>query len=381
MKHCDCCCCCCLFDIQEMYKLNEKVFHSASEALDHYIRDFQMCNDYKHVETSIAKSTSKQYRLDKLENMMHAKVKKPIFNNFIKNNNNTDINQLANNLTASTETSSFFTDRRDETSFEALNQVEKLISNLSTKVEDYKSDSKLMSQNLIIKYLKIYGIFFCSSKGGSLSLSKLKTDGSFSSLSSNSCKDFSNEVKAQTTDESDPIMRSIIKFEDLNKQLSSHNMFSKVQSSIPSTNNEDTIKTVPKPVGNPTQNSPKPFTKMPVIQTTVSLQPLPKPFNSNTVQALPKPPDFISVQPMKQKSPIQTTIPKVSSAITETVTKPIKVEPITSPVPALKPLFTPTHFEVTAKPVATENKLTAFLEVGPNSVNFVNECIKIIEGN
>lgn len=227
----------------------------------------------------------------------------------------------------------------------------------------------------------LYGIFFGSFKGGSLSFSKLKTDGSFSSSSSSSCKDFSNEVKAQTKDESDPIMRSIIKFEDLNKQLSSHNMFCTVQSSIPSKNNEDIEKTVPKPVGIPTQNSPKPFTTMPVGQTTVSPQPLSKPFDSNPVQTLPKQPDFMSeVQTIKQKSPIQITTPKVSSAISETV-KQVKVEPIRSPVPALKPLFTPTHFEVTAKPVATERKLTALLEVGPNSVNFVNECIKIIEGN
>jgi hypothetical protein len=123
-----------------MYKLNEKVFNSASEALDHYIRDFQMCNDYTNVETSRAKSTRKEYRLDKLEDIMSTRVRAPLFNNLI---NNSEVNSLGN-LTSSTENSSFLTEnKRDERSFEAINQVEKLIHNLSTKVEDYKSDSKI----------------------------------------------------------------------------------------------------------------------------------------------------------------------------------------------------------------------------------------------
>lgn len=37
----------------------------------------------------------------------------------------------------------------------------------------------------------------------------------------------------QHSDLDDPIVRSILKFEDLNKQLSSKNLFSKIESSIP----------------------------------------------------------------------------------------------------------------------------------------------------
>jgi len=70
----------------------------------------------------------------------------------------------------------------------------------------------------------------------------LKGIGSFNSTgkSSNSNLDFSSSSKStedgkqhlQLTDINDPIMKSIIKFEDLNKQLLSKNLFTKIESSL-----------------------------------------------------------------------------------------------------------------------------------------------------
>jgi len=56
--------------------------------------------------------------------------------------------------------------------------------------------------------------------------------------SSNSNLDYSSssrsadDSKQQLTDLNDPIMKSIMKFEDLNKQLSSKNLFTKIESSL-----------------------------------------------------------------------------------------------------------------------------------------------------
>ncbi len=70
----------------------------------------------------------------------------------------------------------------------------------------------------------------------------MKGIGSFNSTgkSSNSNLDFSSSSKStedgkqhlQLTDINDPIMKSIIKFEDLNKQLLSKNLFTKIESSL-----------------------------------------------------------------------------------------------------------------------------------------------------
>ena len=149
-----------------------------------------------------------------------------------------------------------------------------------------------------------------------------------------------------------------MKFEDLNKQLSSSHMFTKVQSSIP-VNDNNVHKTVLKPIADKTVPSlPKPFSPTPVIQTTISQS-----------QSLPKSPSIVQT---KLKSPIPNeTVAKSGN----TVSPGLK--------PTQKHLFTPvkTLFEVKTRTTPTpENKLTAYLEVGPNSVNFVNECIKIIEG-
>ena len=52
--------------------------------------------------------------------------------------------QNADNIVFKVRNSYFLTEnKRDERSFEEINQVERLIHNLSTKVEEYKSDSKI----------------------------------------------------------------------------------------------------------------------------------------------------------------------------------------------------------------------------------------------
>lgn len=109
-----------------MYKLNDKKFTSASDALDQYIKNYQL-NNFKNMETSVAKSTTKEYRLDKLEVLMNSKIKSPIFNNFISSANSSESEKHS---------------MKNDTNCNAINQVEKLINNLTNKVEDYKSDSK-----------------------------------------------------------------------------------------------------------------------------------------------------------------------------------------------------------------------------------------------
>ena len=120
-----------------MYKLNNKEFTNATDALDQYIKNFQLTNNFKNIETHTAKSCTKEYRLDQLENFMNKNLKAPIFNNLIDksvhSNNNSEISFIE-------------MERKNKSSnvgsFNAINQVEKLIHNLSSKVDDFKSDGK-----------------------------------------------------------------------------------------------------------------------------------------------------------------------------------------------------------------------------------------------
>lgn len=59
---------------------------------------------------------------------------------------------------------------------------------------------------------------------------------SFKKLSENLDKAFdSNNKRSSNELENDPILKSIMKFEDLNKQLCSNNLFTKIDSSISTT--------------------------------------------------------------------------------------------------------------------------------------------------
>ena len=121
-----------------MYKLQDRVFDNASDALDHYIRNFQLNSDFKSMDTSSVKSINKEFRLDKLETLMKSHLKKPIFSNFIVENNiNSPIEFNINKNVGPMDTGP---------SQNAINQVEKLISNLSCKVEDYsRTEGKLIT--------------------------------------------------------------------------------------------------------------------------------------------------------------------------------------------------------------------------------------------
>lgn len=201
-----------------MYKLNDKSFSNATEALDHYIKDFQLCHNYKNMETSVAKSTQKQFRIEKLENIMSTNLKKNIFNNLIGSASSTSGSSGNTSMTLSSSEGSLFNEmKKDETGLDAINQVEKLINNLSSKVEDYKSE----------------GSSFSKHKDGTIS----STSSSYMDFSSkmdqlNGTDERSKQIDLQY-DQDDPILRSISKFEDLNKQLSSNNLFTKVESSLP----------------------------------------------------------------------------------------------------------------------------------------------------
>ena len=175
-----------------MYKLNDKEFLSASDALDYYIKTFQMSN-IKHMETRAAKSTTKEFRLDKLENLMSTKLNKPIFNNLIVPTENSSCNQI---VTANSLALIDSIDRGSETGMNAINQIEKLISNLSHKIEDYKAQGDNVGKQSV----------------------------NFS---------YKEDSKHNTSNESnDPILKSLKTFEDLNKQFSSQNLFTRIESSL-----------------------------------------------------------------------------------------------------------------------------------------------------
>jgi len=112
--------------IFKMYKLHGKAFNNASDALDYYIKNFQMNSDFQNIETSFSKSVAKEYRLDKLEALMNTNLKTPIFNNLI----------ISSDESAEKNEVNLF-DNSHCPDLTAISQVEKLINNLSCKVDDY----------------------------------------------------------------------------------------------------------------------------------------------------------------------------------------------------------------------------------------------------
>ena len=83
----------------------------------------------------------------------------------------------------------------------------------------------VFNKNMFISFFKILQGISCLNSTGKSSNSNLDY-----SSSSKSTED--SKHQAELTDFNDPIIKSIMKFEDLNRQLSSKNLFSKIESSL-----------------------------------------------------------------------------------------------------------------------------------------------------
>ncbi len=111
-----------------MYKVHGKAFNNASDALDFYIKNFQINSNYQNIETRCSKSVTKEYRLDKLEALMNTNLKMPIFN-FVSCDEPESLSDKSKAISIAIDSHC--------PDLTAISQVEKLINNLSCKVDNY----------------------------------------------------------------------------------------------------------------------------------------------------------------------------------------------------------------------------------------------------
>jgi hypothetical protein len=155
-----------------MYRLNEKEFSSATEALDYYISNFNFGNIVIKSQDRCKEFHPPPDRLETYN--FNSNLKKPKFCSL--NNISTEESKEKN----------------------ACHEIEKLLNTLSNRILDYKKDEiNLTSKNQSELNLKSEN-------------KKIKTDLS----------------------QDDPILKSLSRFEDLNKQLSSTNLFERIDSSL-----------------------------------------------------------------------------------------------------------------------------------------------------
>lgn len=141
-----------------MFRLNDKEFSSATEALDYYIANYDFdsntnTNNILNRKLNIYQETN-QFKM-------------------VNKNKSSSLNNLPTELTKESN---------------ACHEIEKLLNVLTNRIQDYKKDEiSLQNKPTKLEAVKI---------------------------------------------EDDPILKSLSRFEDLNKQLSSNNLFERIDSSL-----------------------------------------------------------------------------------------------------------------------------------------------------
>ena len=157
-----------------MYKINDREFASATQALDYYISNF----DFGSPSLSISTKTN----TDKFQNILET-------NNFaLTKSKFSSLNNIPLDLTKESK---------------PCHEIEKLLNVLSNKIEDFKKD-----EINIVKQAK-----------SSTTDLQLKPNVESSKAS-------------KSVSDDDPILKSLSKFESLNRQLSSTNLFERIDSSL-----------------------------------------------------------------------------------------------------------------------------------------------------
>lgn len=175
----------------KMYTINDKEFANATEALDYYISNFE----FGDVTLSISKTTTaaKYHSLFDTNNLKLCKQKFSSLNNLSLGTNNES---------------------------KACHEIEKLLNVLSHKIEDFKKDEINITKQ-----------------------AKLST----TDLTSKPADIVKSSASAADNSEDDPILKSLSKFESLNRQLSSTNLFERIDSSLNFNSIDSNLLSVNKP--------------------------------------------------------------------------------------------------------------------------------------